>query len=416
MFPSSVIRKLARSEEMYAESQNFIGLGATVRGPVDIDAMSTAFDAMLQAHPALGGHLEQDADGRYAIVVDDLLHPGIEVIELDDPAADAPPIFFDQTQALVACRVIRRGEETQIVLYIHHSLADGQHQFSLIEKMLANYTDLVTSGTMRPITVAPAPDSLETVLSDRGVEKKGRSGLERLMAAMFTYDLPPSRRAASTETPPFPMRVPMVYCKLSTAETENLIAFSRSQKLGVNGLLSAAILMAEWQLRGTPKIPVPYVYPVDLRYVLSPPVSATACTNPVGVATYLAEISERTDPVELARDIVDTFRKDLSEGVIQQSMLHFSPQYVGNPPGMPDVVMFTDNGVIPPMRTPADLELTASHGELYFQVNAGIEIYTSKIFNGQLMVEYHSHGPKPERSIAAIEALLKQFASMHTVA
>lgn len=88
MFPSSVIRKLARSEEMYAESQNFIGLGATVRGPVDLDAMSTAFDAMLQAHPALGGHLEQDTDGRYAIVVDDLLHPGIEVVELDDPGAE----------------------------------------------------------------------------------------------------------------------------------------------------------------------------------------------------------------------------------------------------------------------------------------------------------------------------------------
>ena len=105
---------------------------------------------------------------------------------------------------------------------------------------------------------------------------------------------------------------------------------------------------------------------------MSPPVSATACTNPVVVATYLAEISESTDPVELARDIVDTFRKDLSEGVIQQSMLHFSPQYVGNPPGMPDVVMFTDNGVIPPMRTPPDVELTASHGELYFQAGGGI--------------------------------------------
>ena len=159
---------------------------------------------------------------------------------------------------------------------------------------------------------------------------------------------------------------------------------------------------------------MPYVYPVDLRYVLSPPVSATACTNPVGVATYLAEISEHTDPVDLARDIVDTFREDLSEGVIQQSMLHFSPQYVGNPPGMPDVVMFTDNGVIPPMRTPPDLELTASHGELFFHVKAATEIYTSKIFNGQLMVEYHSHGPEPQRSIAAIEALLKRFASMHT--
>ena len=181
----------------------------------------------------------------------------------------------------------------------------------------------------------------------------------------------------------------------------------------MNGLLSAVVLMAEWQLRGTPNIPVPYIYPVDLRYLLSPPVSATACTNPVGVATYLAEIDHNTDVVELARDIAETFRADLSDGVIQQSLLHFSPQYVGNPPGLPDVVMFTDNGLVPTMRTPPDVELTASHGELYFAVNAGIEMYTSKIFAGQLMIEYHSHGPAPERSIAAIHSLLCTIAEQH---
>ena len=69
--------------------------------------------------------------------------------------------------------------------------------------------------------------------------------------------------------------------------------------------------------------------------------------------------------------------------MIQQSFLHFSPQYVGNPPGLPDVVMFTDNGIVPPMRTPPEMKFTASHGEFYFAVGAGIEIYTSKIFDGQ---------------------------------
>ena len=54
MFPSSVIRKLARSEEMFAETHNFVGLGAHVKGPVDVDALSAAFDALLEAHPVLG--------------------------------------------------------------------------------------------------------------------------------------------------------------------------------------------------------------------------------------------------------------------------------------------------------------------------------------------------------------------------
>ena len=110
--------------------------------------------------------------------------------------------------------------------------------------------------------------------------------------------------------------------------------------------------MAEWQLRGTPNIPVPLIYTVDLRYFLTPPVSATGCTNPVGLATYLAEIDRKTGVVDLARDIAETFQADLSDGVIQQSRLHFSPQYVGNAPGLPDVVLLSDNGLVPPVRTP----------------------------------------------------------------
>jgi len=413
MFPSSVLRKLARSEEMFAETHNFVGLGAHVKGPVDVDALSDAFDALLQAHPALAGHLEQDPDGRYQIVVDDLVHPGIEVVELDDPEAEAPPLFFDQAASLVHFRLTIRDGQAQPTLYIHHSLADGHHQFSLVEELFSYYTDLVTTGSTRPLDVHPVPDPLEVVLADRGVQKVNRSGLERLLTAMFVYDLPPSRRAASDVKPAWPQLVPMVFCRLSERETEDLIAFCQARKLGLNGLLSAVVLMAEWQLRGTPKIPVPYVYPVDLRYVLSPPVSATACTNPVGIATYLAEIDDNTDVVDLARDIVETYRRDLSDGVIQQSFLHFSPQYVGNPPGLPDVVMFTDNGVVPSMGTPPDMEITASHGELYFAVSAGIEMYTSKIFAGQLMVEYHSHGPAPERSIATIDSLLRSIAAKH---
>lgn len=411
MFPSSAIRKLARSEEMFAETQNFVGLGAHLDGPIDIDALSEAFDLLLQSHPVLGGHLDKGPDGRYEIVLDDLLHPGIEVIELDGPDAKAPDPLFDQSALLVALRVIVRDGQAQPTFYIHHSLADGHHQFSLVEELFATYTDLVTTGTTKPITVHPAPEPMEKVLVDRGVAKKDRSGLERMLGAMFAYDLPPSRRAASAPNPAVPHRVPMVSCTLSADETERIIGFCRSNKLGLNGLLSAVILMAEWKVRGTPDIPVPYVYPVDLRYLLSPPVSATACTNPVGIATYLAQIHPDTDIVDLARDINDTFKKDIAEGVIQQSFLHFSPQYVGNPPGLPDVVMFTDNGIVPPMPAPPGVRFTGSHGELYFAVGAGIEIYTSKIFAERLMIEYHSHGPEPEIRVAAIESLLREVAA-----
>lgn len=413
MFATSVIRKLAISEEMLAETHNFVGLAAHVTGPVDIDLLSEAYEALLEAHPILTGRLERLPDGRHQFVTDDLMPDGIEVIELASTDAEPPAPHFDQTESLVALRVIIADGQAQPTLYVHHAVADGHHMYALIEEMLSYYTDLVTTGRIGAINVEPAPQSIEAVLADRGIEKQQRSGIERFMPALFAYDLPPTRRAVAGETPSSPVRVPMASCRLSESQTNDVVAFGRAHDLSLHAVLSAAVLMAEWQLRGKLSIPVPYVYTVDLRYFLSPPVSATGCTNPIGLATYLAEIDAKTDLVAIARDIAESFQKDLDEGVIQQSRLHFSPQYVGNPPGLPDVVVLSNNGLVPPVRTPPGVEVTTTHGELYFAVSAGIDIYFTQIFAGQLNIEYHSHGPEPERSVEAIRALLCGIAEQH---
>ena len=119
--------------------------------------------------------------------------------EIDDPATEStetPPLHLDQSESLIHLRLGIRGAEMQLTLYVHHSLADGHHGFSLIEEMFSYYTDLVGSGSIRPVTVQPAPAPLEVVLAERGIQKLPRTGLERFVPAMFAYDLPPSRRAA----------------------------------------------------------------------------------------------------------------------------------------------------------------------------------------------------------------------------
>ena len=413
MFPSSVIRKLANSEEMLAETENFVGLAAHVKGPVDIEAMSAAYDALLESRPVLTARLERGSDGRHQIVVDDLLPAGMEVVELDDPAAEDPPLRFDQSEALVHFRVTIRDGQAQPTLYVHHSLADGHHMYSLIEELLSFYTDLVNTGKIRKITVAPAPESIEAVLAERGIHKMKRSGIERFMPAVFAHDLPPSRRAVTGAKPDAPVKVPMASCRLSERDTDSIVALCRAQGIGLTAILSAILLRAEWLLRGATNIPVPLIYTVDLRYFLTPPVSATGCTNPVGLATYLANIDRKTDIIELARDIAATFKSDIADGVIQQSRLHFSPQYVGNAPGMPDVILLSDNGMVPAVRTPPGLEVISTHGELYFAVSSGIEIYFTQIFAGQLNVEYHSHGPEPEKSVEKIRELLCAVAEQY---
>jgi len=413
VFPGAVLRKLANSEEMLAETENFVGLGADVKGPIDIDVLETAYDTLLETRPYLTTRIERGPDGRHQFVTDDLVPEGIEVIELDDPSAGTPPLFFNQSESLVHLRVIIRDGQPQPTLYVHHSLADGHHMYSLIEELLSFYTDLVSTGKIRRGPVQPVPESIEAVLAERGIQKQKRSGIERFMPAVFAHDLPPSRRAVTSEKPAFPVKVPMVSCRISEQHTDSIVALCRAEGIGLTALLSAILLMAEWRIRGCANIPIPLIYTVDLRYFLSPPVSATGCTNPVGLTTYLAEVDRRTEVVELAHSVSEAFKADLADGVIQQSRLHFSPQYVGNAPGLPDVVLLSDNGLVPPVRTPAGLEVLSTHGELYFGVSSGIEIYFTQIYAGQLNVEYHSFGPEPEKSVETIRALLCTVAEQY---
>jgi len=403
-FPTSVVRKLAPSEEMFAQSQTYFGGTVHLNGTVDIDAMFDAFDTLLQAHPVLAGHFEQGPDGLHHIVVDDFLPAGIRVVEKDDQ----PPvqIRLDQTVSLVYLRVKSTGGRTEVTLYTHHSLTDGQHHMGLVWELFSWYTDVVRTGDIEPVDPQPAPDSLEVVLEKRGVGKQSRSGFERLLPALYAYELPPSNRDTAGGNPAFPTLTPSARCQLTERETQDLITFSRERKLSLNAVIAAAMLLAEWQVRGTPYIPVPYLYIADLRLLLNPPVDPTAATNPLGVATYLAEIKPNTNIVDLAADIVEAYRADLSDGVVQQSLLHYNLHYAGGPPGLPEPVMASHMGELPALRTPPDVSIDDVKVNLYAANAAGVDFYFSLMVDGRLQIERHSHLPAPEKAVEAIQSLL----------
>lgn len=410
MFGSTPIRYLSISEEFYAKAENFIGFTVTLRGPVDVAAMSEAFDTLMRVHPAHAGHLERDSNGRHQIMVDDYEHPGMWLEKIDEPPAERLP---NQSEALVNL-LLRVGEDrSELTLFTHHALADANHQFALLDELFGWYTDIVTGAGIGAVKPEPIPESLETVLSERGIVKLQRFGLERFLPAMFAYDLPPSRRNAG-RVGPQSVRVPSAICRLTSQESQALVDICADRRISLNALVAAAILMAEWTIRETPHLPIPYIYPVDLRFFLNPPVGATQATNPLGMAMYLAEIHAKTDVIDMARDIVEAFRSDLAEGVIAQSFLHFGEQYEGNPPGLPDVVMTTDAGEMPPVRTPPGLTVEQYDVEVLFaSTAAGIDMYSVGTYDGRLVITYHSHGPERDRYVDAIHEILAAIPTQH---
>jgi hypothetical protein len=406
VFPGSVIRKLAHSEEVFAANETYFALTVHISGHVDIDAMADAFDAVLQSHPIFAGHLEKADDGRHQIVAEDLMHPGIWVIDDHTSESAMSGMRLDQTQSLLNLRLTLGGEQSELTLYAHHSLADAHHVFGLLEDLFSRYTDVVETGDAGPTSPQPAPESLESLLEQRGVTKQQRSGLERIIPAAFAYDLPAVEKPPMPSNPDVISLIPAARIRFSEQETSELVEFGLANQLSLNSVVAAAILLAEWELRRTPHIPIPYFYPVDLRYLLTPPVTATGSTLPLGMASYLAQIRSDLDLVDLARGIVDAFRADLSEGLIQQSSMHFSVQYQGALPGLPPFVMCTDAGSIPAVRTPDQMELVDFQSELHFPTRAPVDIYSCGVFADRLFVEHHSHFPGREKSLELVHSKL----------
>jgi hypothetical protein len=406
VFSGSVIRKLAHSEEVFAVNETYFGLTIKIIGDVDIDAMSDAFDALLQSHPVWAGHLEKADDGRHQIVAEDLMHPGIWLVDDHTSESAISGMRLDQSQSLLNLRLEAGSGQSEITLYAHHALADGHHVFALFEELLSRYTDVVETGDAGPVVPQPAPESLESLLEQRGVAKRQRSGLERLFPAAFAYDLRPVEKPLIVSNSDLMQHIPVARIRLTEQETSDLVELGRDNRLSLNSLVAAALLLAEWELRNTPHIPIPYFYPVDLRYHLTPPVGATEGTMPLGLASYLAEIGPDTDLVGLAGGIVDAFRDDLSEGLIQQSSLHFSLNYEGSLPGLPPFVMCTDVGSIPGLRTPEGIEINDVGGEFHFAAHAPVDLYSCWTFAGQLYIERHSNLPGHEKSLDAVHSLL----------
>lgn len=401
-FATSVIRKLARSEDFFAETHTFTSVMLTLSGPVDVDAMSTAFDTLLEQFPVYAGHLEQGADGRYQIVMDDLLHPGIWVLEEGEP----PYTQLDQSIALIFLELTPGDGHAQLTLYVHHSLADGNHIAGLLFELFSRYTAVVTTGDPGAVTPLPAPEPIEALLEQRGIQKQQRSGLDRFIPAMFAHELPPRRSTESRKTE-LPVPVPVGRGRLDVAETAALVKFGRKNRLFVNNLVSAAILLAEWRLRETPHIPIPYVYNVNLRPLLEPPVTPTGCTLALGVATYLAQITHDTDLVDLARDIASTLQADLADGVVQQSLLHFNLQYEGTMPGLADVVLSTNIGNVAAMPTPPGLEVTGFQSQFHRASSAVIDVYGFGVVGGELLLEHHVDTAEPEKPVNMVLSLLR---------
>ncbi|QLY28169.1 hypothetical protein H0264_22540 [Nocardia huaxiensis] len=353
------IRSLAPSEQIFAMAGAYIGYSVRVRGELDIAALTTAFALLRRRYPVLAAVLEPEGGG-HAIVARPGPLPGV-VVTTGEIGAPMSGVCADQTRALSGLHVALDGERAAVTLFTHHSIADGYHSFALLADLWSLYTDTVGGNPVDAI-VWDYPQSLEQMLAERGIVKADNG-----IAAE------PVEQGAAGETPapviPGPAVADRVFTsaaarfRLSADATAALLAYARSHETTLNGVVSAAIMRVESELRGIAPERIKYSYPVNLRTRVEPIVPDQAATDPLGFAEFVPS-GDLTDLAALARAVTDALRKGLDSQEIHQAGLSFFDNMsaaIARLMQLPEderpiAVVSTNWGLVPPLRSPAGLE------------------------------------------------------------
>ncbi|WP_245671493.1 phthiocerol/phthiodiolone dimycocerosyl transferase family protein [Nocardia amamiensis] len=349
-----LVRVLAPSEQRFVRHGTYTGRSVSVRGALDPAALREAFATLRRAYPVVGCRIVEDAAGQGY-----LLHPDerawVQASVREGDAAEVGLPLVDPAAQLAYLDVVYSGADRwRVTLFVHHSVADAGHCVALLTRLWAYYTDIVEQV---PITVVPQdlPRSLEWYVAARGIAKAAASGFEDV-----TKPLPPeaSRPADSERPAPAALARPR-RVRLDADVTARIVGLGGASGATVNGLLTAALLRAYARETAGGAIPLGCLYPVDLRTRLQPPVPGAAGTNMAGLTSFAARVDPAASPVELAQRISARLAQDLSEGIVQQSVLHFSDFYgTTRINSLAGHIAVTNTGVVPAFRIPPTIELT----------------------------------------------------------
>ncbi|MGQ4596349.1 phthiocerol/phthiodiolone dimycocerosyl transferase family protein [Nocardia sp. R6R-6] len=332
MTTATVIRPLAPSEEIFANSEVLVGYSIRVAGRLDLTALSAAFEAVVRARPILGARLESDGHGRHLLLESTGAPPEISVAD-GDPEELLTGARLDQRRALAALCVVRDGINAGVTLVTHHSIADAYHSLAVFAELWSCYTEL-TRGHLPDLPQHGFPKPVEDLLRERCVEKIDAPALPPRPVDVAQINSGP-------DDPDY-LLPHTARCRLTRDQTAALVELGHREKTTINGLVSAAILLTEAELRGLPLAELSYTYSVDLRNRVRPPIGMTEGTNVLGFANFVP--SPGATMIGLARGISDALRGGLDAGIVQQTPLHIPEIAAGPPPRALGIVLATNWG------------------------------------------------------------------------
>ncbi|MFI6045973.1 hypothetical protein ACIA8C_30405 [Nocardia sp. NPDC051321] len=282
-------------------------IGSTVHGALDPEVLRRVLGELAAGHPLLRSKVVTEADGTMHFRRDDDYRPRLNIADGDE--ADYLRLVNgprDWTDGLFRAELFRAGERQQLVLIIHHGIADGRSAFALLAELWRRYTAHST-GRILPVddsdqSLPAAMDTrLAEVFSDAEVAEfleLARAGVTMIDPAAAPRQLPGDGDGIGAD----PLgRFAVRRIELDAGETGELVDSARAQGISVNSLLAGAALAAfRTELDpATGALPMICGHAVDVRDELSPPVPAHTMVNFASGVGTSAEVGPDQSPIGL---------------------------------------------------------------------------------------------------------------------
>ena len=238
-------RTMSRSELMYVgEIRTRAVTVCAVRGGVDPDLLDQALSAVLADHLSLRSRIEREGDKAFLSLLepDEIPRlsvrpqsPEVQLTEYNTPLELGGP--------LVRAVLLTGSDEDTLVLSVDHAVCDGRSATTLIYRLWQYYADIQDGKRPEPDLSQQWPPSIDDLLpahTDAELDAHVRSRLERAEGAPVAAL--PYLAALTGARVPAQGAMTSRRLRLTEPETAGLLAFAKSAKVSVHGLVGAALL------------------------------------------------------------------------------------------------------------------------------------------------------------------------------
>ncbi|MFE9355074.1 condensation domain-containing protein [Streptomyces olivaceoviridis] len=400
-------RALCPVETLYVGQRSRAVLSCTLRGRVDIEALTAAFRAVTQANPTLRSRIVADGTGHALALLDEAERPRLETragelaeayaTELNRPLPVGGPL---SRAVLVSAP---DGTDHLFVLVVDHTVTDGHSSIALHNTLWDHYRSLVTDEQSQSVqadvpdardwpepvsTLLPPADEADTAAYlDARVTQTKRHPVELVpYDTAHTPDQAPAAGAGEGH-------IEVCRLTLDTEHTTRLRERARQAGVSVHALIAAALLStARRRLGGEDSRTLGCLSPVDLRSRLTPPLPASVMVPAVTTHLQTLEVAATSDPLELART-VHARVSDFIAGGGHFHEMRITPEIPNNPALQLATVIVTNMGVVPGPRLPGDLRVVdvrlVPAREHYFPQAGRSPVMACVVsFEGRLAIEF----------------------------